>query len=161
MQENRALTPISFWQRYLDSLPAAHPHRDAQPDAFAFGDTAALADELASLVLAGMKRATASLAVEFTSVGDPLPVAGSLSMILRGDKAPVAIIERTEVREVPFREVDQAFASREGEGDGTLAWWQEAHRAYFARVCRSHGKVFDENTPVICQSFRVLWSREP
>jgi uncharacterized protein YhfF len=157
LQENRALTPISFWQRYLDSLPAAHPHRGARADAFAFGDTVALADELAALVLAGKKRATASLAVEFESAGEPLPVVGSLSIILRGDKVPVAIIERIEVREVPFHAVDQAFASREGEGDGTLAWWQEAHRTYFTRVGRSHGKAFDENTPVICQSFQVVY----
>ena len=158
MQENRALDPISFWQRYLDSLPAAHPHRAARPDAFGFGDSAALADELAALVLSGKKRATASLAVEFTSLGEPLPVAGSLSIILRGDGVPVAIIERIEVREVPFHAVDQAFASREGEGDGTLAWWKDAHVKYFARVSRSHGQPFDENTPVICQSFQVIWN---
>jgi uncharacterized protein YhfF len=147
----------AVWHDYLGTLPAGHAHRNARPDVFAFGDTPALADELAALVLAGKKRATASLAVEFTSLGEPLPVVGSLSIILRGDNVPVAIIERIEVREVPFHAVDQAFATREGEGDGTLSWWQKAHRSYFTRVSRSHGQRFDENTPVICQSFRVIW----
>jgi uncharacterized protein YhfF len=157
LQENQPLTPTSFWQRYLDSLPAAHPHRGARPDAFAFGDSAPLADELAALVLAGRKRATASLAVEFTALGDPLPAAGDLSIVLRGDQTPVAIIERTEVREVPFRAVDEAFAAREGEGDGTLAGWREAHREYFTRVCARLGGAFGEDTPVLCQGFRLLW----
>jgi uncharacterized protein YhfF len=160
LQENRLLTPISFWQRYVDSLPPAHPHRRARPDAFAFGDSAALADELAALVLSGKKRATASLAVEFESLGEPLPVVGGLSIVLRGDQVPVAVIERTEVHEVPFRAVGQAFASREGEGDGTLAWWREAHRSYFTRVCERLGAVFDEDTPVICQSFQVISTGE-
>jgi uncharacterized protein YhfF len=160
LQENRTLTPISFWRRYLDSLPAAHPHRSARPDAFAFGDSAALADELAALVLSGKKRATASLAVEFISAGDPLPTAGSLSIVLRGDGMPAAIIERTEVREVPFCEVDEAFAAIEGEGNGTLAYWRDAHREYFSRVLRRHGGVFDDDTPVICQRFQVVWIGE-
>jgi len=151
----------AIWNDYLGTLPAGHAHRNARPEVFAFGDTPALADELAALVLSGKKRATASLAVEFTAVGDPLPAAGSLSIILRGDKTPVAIIERIDVREVPFHAVDQAFASREGEGDGTLAWWQEAHRGYFTRVCRNLGGVFDANTPVICQSFQVVYVKRP
>jgi len=151
------LAPTSLWQSYLDSLPAAHPHRAARPDAFAFGDSAPLADELAALVLCGKKRATASLAVEFTSLGDPLPAAGDLGIVLRGDRTPVAIIELTEVRELPFHAVDETFAAREGEGDGTLDDWRQAHRAYFTRACKRLGGRFGEDTPVFCQSFRVLW----
>jgi uncharacterized protein YhfF len=151
----------ALWNDYLGTLPAGHAHRNARPDVFAFGDTPALADELAALVLSGKKRATASLAVEFTSLGDPLPAVGDLSIVLRGDGVPVAIIERIEVREVLFHAVDQAFASREGEGDGTLAWWREAHRSYFTRVCERLGGMFDANTPVICQSFQVVYVNRP
>ena len=104
-----------FWQRYVGTLPAEHPHRQAQPDAFTFGDSPALADELGALVQAGRKRATASLPVEFTSVGLPLPAAGDVSIVLLADGAPVAIIELVEVRHVPFQAVDAAFAADEGE----------------------------------------------
>jgi uncharacterized protein YhfF len=62
-----------------------------------------------------------------------------------------------EVRHVPFHAVDAAFAADEGEGDGTLAWWQTAHRSYFRRVCARLGDTFDETAPVICQRFRLVW----
>jgi uncharacterized protein YhfF len=148
----------AFWQRYLDTLPAEHPYRHAHPDAFAFGDSPALANELAALVQVGRKRATASLPVEFTSLGLPLPAAGDLSIVTRADGSPVAIIELVEVRHVPFQAVGAAFAADEGEGDGTLAWWQAAHRRYFSRMGARFGDTFDETTPVICQRFRLVWS---
>jgi uncharacterized protein YhfF len=144
------------WERYVATLPAAHPHRARPPDVFAFGDSPALADELAALVEAGRKRATASLPVEFSLEGLPLPAPGDVSVVTRADGTPVAIIELTEVRHVPFHAVDAAFARDEGEGDGSLAWWQAAHRRYFGRVCARVGERFDETAPVICQRFRLL-----
>ncbi|MBC7957699.1 MAG: ASCH domain-containing protein [Cytophagales bacterium] len=116
-------------------------------------------DELADLVLSGTKQATASLAIEFTSLGEALPSVGDVSIILRGDSTPAAIIERVAVEQLPFKQVDAAFAAREGEGDGTLAWWREAHRGYFQRVCQRLGGQFDDNTPVICQSFKLVCKR--
>jgi uncharacterized protein YhfF len=144
------------WQDYLHRLPVEHVHRQVKPDAFAFGD-GALADELAQLVIAGKKRATASLAIEYTACGESLPKVGDISIILRGDGVPVAIIERTEVKIVPFQDVDADFAATEGEGDGSLASWREAHVQYFNTVCERLGGVFNETTPVICQVFRVVW----
>lgn len=147
----------AFWKEYVSQLPTDHPHRGTRPDVFAFGAGGALADELAALVLSGKKRATTSLAVEFTSVNEPLPHVGSLSIILRGDLTPVAIIERTDVRTLPFQDVDEAYAATEGEGDGSLAYWRAAHTQYFAGVCERLGGHFDHKTPVICQIFRVAW----
>ncbi len=93
---------VSEDEAVLGTLPVEHPHRHARPDAFAFGDSPALANELAALVQVGRKRATASLRVEFTSVGLPLPAAGDVNIVTRADGIPVAIIELVEVRHVPF-----------------------------------------------------------
>lgn len=151
----------AFWQRYVGTLPAEHPHRHARPAAFSFGDSPALANELAVLVQAGRKRATASLPVEFTSLGLPLPRAGDVSIVTLADGVPVAIIELLEVRHVPFQSVDAAFAADEGEGDGSLVWWQAAHRRYSSRVCATLGGEFHETTSVICQRVRLVWSGGP
>jgi uncharacterized protein YhfF len=148
----------AFWERYLRTLPANHSHRGTRPDVFAFGDSPSLADELAALVQTGRKRATASLPIEFTSEGLPPPAPGDISIVTRADGTPVAIIELTEVRHVAFHAVDAAFAGDEGEGDGTLAWWQAAHRRYFGRVCARAGDGFDDAALVICQRFRLLWT---
>jgi uncharacterized protein YhfF len=149
----------SFWQEYLSHLPADHPHWSAQPDAFAFGGGGAIADALADLVLSGTKKATTSLAVEFTSLGEPLPKVGSVSIIVRANLAPVAIIERVDVEMVPFEKAGEEYAAIEGEGDGSLAYWRRAHREYFGAVCERLDGHFDERTHVICQVFRLVWPR--
>lgn len=147
----------SMWRAFVNSLAADDPRRQARPDAFCFGDGAELADELAGLVLAGKKRATASLPIEYTALGEPLPKAGDLSLILDGKGQPVAIIARTSVDLVSFGAVDAEFAAREGEGDGSLRFWRSAHTAYFGRVCARLGGTLDAATPVLCQRFACVW----
>lgn len=147
----------AYWAEFVESLAAHDARRTAKPDAFGFGGEGALADELAALVLAGRKRATASLPVEYTSLNAPLPRAGDLSIILDGQGNPVAIIERVSVDLVPFQAVDEEFAACEGEGDGSLRYWREAHTWYFNRVCSRLGGRLEGDTPVLCQRFRLVW----
>jgi uncharacterized protein YhfF len=151
----------AYWAEFLRSLAEGDPRRVAQPDAFGFGGEGAIADELSALVLAGRKRATASLPVEYTSLGEPLPKTGDLSIILDGKGDPVAIIERTAVDLVPFQSVDEEFANCEGEGDGSLGYWREAHTWYFNGVCARLGGTLEQSTPVLCQRFRLVWPRRP
>jgi uncharacterized protein YhfF len=151
---------FDFWYAYLDRLPAVHPHRSMTPDEFAFGGGGALGDELARLVLAGKKRATTSLPIEFTAVGDPIPESGSLGIVLDSRSRPVAIIERTKVESVPFEDVGAAYAAIEGEGDGSLVYWKRVHLEYFQDVCSRLGGVFNAKTPVLCQVFRVIWPQD-
>jgi uncharacterized protein YhfF len=149
----------AYWTEFVQSLSAQDPRRNARPDAFGFGGEGKIADELAALVLAGKKRATASLPVEYTSLGEPLPKAGDLSIILDGTGVPVGIIERTSVDLMPFQEIDEEFAAYEGEGDGSLQYWREAHTWYFIGVCQRLGGRFEEEMPVLCQRFRLVWPR--
>jgi uncharacterized protein YhfF len=146
-----------FWRVYLATLPADHPHHAARVTAFAFGDSPALADELAALVVAGRKRATTSLPIQFEAEGAPFPAAGDVSIVTRADGTPVAIIETTAVSLVPFGEVDAAFAEAEGEDDGSLASWRAAHQAFFARVLARSGGQLDDASLCICEHFRVLY----
>ena len=151
----------ALWRDYLAHLPIDHRHRAVKPDAFAFGGSGNLAAELAELILSGRKQATTSLAIEFTSLNEPLPKVGDMSIILQGELKPVAIIERTEVKTVPFESVDESFAATEGEGDGSLAYWRAAHTEYFESVCRRLGGTFNAKTPVLCQEFRLVWPAPP
>ena len=83
---------------------------------------------------------------------------GDHSVILDGAGRPVAVIRATEVRVLPFAEVDEAFAYDEGEGDRTLAWWREAHWAFFSRQCAARGEVMDEGQPVVLERFELLYT---
>ena len=146
-----------MWEAYTRELPPDHAHRFVTPDAFGFGGEPELADELAALVLAGKKRATTSLPAEYSSLNEPFPKPGDASIVLRGDGTPVAIIETTEVIAVRFGSVSAEFAAVEGEGDGSLDYWREAHLDYFGAVCSRLGGHFDVDTNVLCQVFRVVW----
>lgn len=121
-----------------------------------FGDSAELAAELGDLVRHGVKRASAGLPASWQAEGDPLPRVGDVKIVIDWSGEPIAVIEVTEVRILPFDEVDEAFARDEGEGDQTLAWWRGAHWRYFSRECARLSCQLAKTMPVVCWRFRLL-----
>jgi uncharacterized protein YhfF len=115
-------------------------------ETFSFGDNPALADELAALVLTGLKRATCWAASDglLTEVGKRM-------VMLNSTGKPLAVLETLELVQRPFDDVDAAFAYDEGEGDRSLAFWKRAHRAYFSRKGQ-----FAEGMLLYCERFRVV-----
>jgi uncharacterized protein YhfF len=118
----------------------------SQLESFSFGDSPALADELAALVLAGTKTATCSSASDGAST-----YVGKRMVMLSGSGRPLAVIETEELTQRRFGDVDAAFAYDEGEGDRSLAYWREAHRRYFTRLGQ-----FAEDMLLHCERFRVV-----
>ncbi len=145
------------WHAYLATLPADAPARQAPYVAEAFGDNAALADELAALVLAGTKTATCSALWEWEAEGQALPGVGLHTVVLDGRGVPVCIIETTGVTVRPYDEVDARFAWEEGEGDRSLDYWRTAHWHYFARTLPSIGRSPTPKMPLVCEWFRLVW----
>ena len=133
----------------------------AQPDyaAFAFGDGPALATELAELVVAGKKRATASLARQF-GAAEPMPRVGEFAVVVDGSGAPRCVIRTTEIRLGALGSVDDRFAWDEGEGDRTRDWWLAAHRRYFARMAAREGFVLGDDEVTVFERFEVVWPAE-
>jgi uncharacterized protein YhfF len=127
-------------------------------EAFAFGDSPALADELAALVLQGTKRATAGALWAYEVEAKLLPRPGELSIVTSGAGVPLCVIETLAVEVLPFDQVDADFAATEGEGDGSLAFWRQAHTAFFSRECAQAGRVFQPDMPVVCERFRLVYA---
>lgn len=121
----------------------------SQLESFSFGDHPKMANELAALVLAGIKTATCWAASE-----GALTHVGKRMVMLSGSGEPLAIIETVELTQRRFNEVDAAFAHDEGEGDRSLGSWREAHRRYFAR----RGQ-FTDDMLLYCERFRVVEQR--
>ncbi|MCP4167986.1 MAG: ASCH domain-containing protein [Chloroflexi bacterium] len=126
-------TVIAFWQFFLSTFPD-----DATPpttyETWYFGSTKVMANELGNLVLAGTKRATASLVWYYEHAGKIVPKAGDISVITDWSSNPLCVIETTEVSITPFNQVDAQFAFDEGEGDRSLAYWQEGHWRFFLGI---------------------------
>ncbi len=129
------------------------PADSVVPPAWSFGATPQQADRLLDLVLDGVKTATASALCDYETDDDPLPEPGELSIVLDGAGHPRALLATTDVRVVPFDEVDADHAAAEGEGDRTLAYWRREHERFF----REHSSGgFDPRMPVVLEHFERL-----
>jgi uncharacterized protein YhfF len=145
----------SFWAVYTHAVGGVDPARFYE--AFFFADSEALANTLVELVLSGKKQATAGSVASYEAEGKRLPAPGDLSVVTDWAGVPKCIIETVAVDLVPFDQVTEAFAAIEGEGDGSLAYWQEAHRQYFERECSRLGSTFTEKILLACERFKVVF----
>jgi len=144
----------AFWTRFC---AASDRPATPQPEAWPFGDSVELADELLALVLQGPKRATAGSVDEFEYEGQPLPSVGDLEIVTDGSMRPQAVLELTDVRIGPMSSVDDAFAWDEGEGDRSRSSWVEAHTQFFTRFLPTIGQVFDPDMATIFQRFDLIY----
>ena len=145
----------AFWRRFAASRAVDPTPRFLE--AFHFDDNEPSADALAQLVLAGTKRASAGLVWSFEAASVALPKAGDLSVVTNWAKTPLCVIETRRADIVPFADVSEDFAATEGEGDGSLAYWQRAHWAYFGRECGRIGRIPGPAMPVVCERFEVVF----
>ena len=153
-----AALPVALHAFWRDALPSLGADAAARfYEAFSFGDGAAMADELAALVLAGTKRATAGLLWGFEHDGEQPPRPGDLSVMTDSAGRPLAVIRTLQVDIVAFEDVDAAFAATEGEGDGSLRYWREEHWRFFTRECARIGRTPDPRMPVSCERFDVVY----
>jgi uncharacterized protein YhfF len=123
--------------------------------AWHFCDNQADADELASLVARGIKRATAGALWAYEAEGEALPRVGAYNVITDWEGRPRAVVRTVGVEVVPFGEVSPEFAAAEGEGDLSLAYWRRAHWAAFSRELAGIGRQPSEDMPVVCERFEV------
>jgi uncharacterized protein YhfF len=143
-----------------DLTPKLQGHGIALPGLVArvgaFGDSAELSEKLLALVRTGRKRGGASLLWAHEAESEPIPCVGEIEIVVDHRNAPSVVTRITEVEVVPFNQVTAQFAEREGEGDGSLQYWRNAHWAFFSRECRRIGREPSDTMPVVCSSFEVL-----
>lgn len=148
-----------FWEVACRAVPCLQATAEYQ--VWHFGDSAPLARELAELVLHGPKRATAGLLWDAEIDPAMMPVLGGHSLVTDHAGAPLLVIRTTQVEIRPYGKVDADFAAAEGEGDGSLDYWRNAHWAYFSRRCAALGRTPSEDMPVILERFALIYSAGP
>ena len=144
----------AFWQRYLATSPdKTARYRVAQQ----FGDGVTMGNQLADLIMRGIKTATCSCLWEWQAEGESLPNIGTLDVLLDGDLRPRAVIELAELTICAFEDVDAQFAFDEGEADRTLTTWRDIHWQWFSTVLPAIGRAPSMTMPLVCERFRVLY----
>ncbi len=146
-----------YWYAFLSTLPSNSLYFEKTYIAERFGDTPKIADELGQLVVSGIKTGTCSALWEWEAEEKLIPHPGLVTIVLDGKDQPICIIETTEVSVSRFSMADEEFAQAEGEGDLSLEYWREAHIKYFSRTLPKIGMEFNENMPLVCERFRVIY----
>lgn len=127
--------------------------------ASALGHTRRLADELAELVTAGIKRAHATLLRDFQKELEALPQPGDHLVVLDGAGRPRAIVRNSHVELRHFCDIDERFAFEAGEGDMSLAWWLTAHRQDYAERGERERFEATEKLELVLEFFELVWPR--
>ncbi|MBN3214593.1 ASCH domain-containing protein [Pectobacterium polaris] len=121
------------------------------PDAlrWSFGDSSELADELLQLVREGHKTATCSSYHAFKN--EETPQVGDYNIVLDGAGQPSCVIRTRSLTLVRYCDVTAEMAAKEGEGDKSLAFWQQAHQAFFER-----GGSFAPDMLLVFEEFELV-----
>jgi uncharacterized protein YhfF len=104
---------------------------------------------LVAAILAGEKTATSGLLDEYEADREDVPSPGDRYALAGYDGEAAAVVEITEARVVPAREIDVAFARDEGEGFESVEDWRVAHERFFERP-------IGPETRIVALRFRVV-----
>ena len=130
------------------------PHGKVRVDGY--GDSDALSKELLALIRSGQKRAGTGLVWLYEHDNEPLPEVGDIEVVIDHLGQPSVVTRIVSVKVLPYGQVTAEYAAIEGEGNGSLRYWREAHWSYFTRACQRIGREPSESMQVACSVFEVL-----
>ncbi len=145
----------AFWERLRGAFDIA----DSDYHACSFADPALSrnVDKIGRLAVAGNKRATAHLALDFEINGVRRREPGDYWVVVGSAGNPLCLVRVTRVEVAPFNAVEVGLAVTEGEGDLSLEYWRGAHRPYFERQLAQWGRAWRDDLPVVCEYFDLIW----
>ncbi|OIQ17593.1 MAG: hypothetical protein BM556_12385 [Bacteriovorax sp. MedPE-SWde] len=143
---------VEFWNKF--KIEKSIDHDNYNISMFGGPD---IADELCALILVGDKTAGSSLVKDFEVSGDPLPKEGDFHVVIDSQKEPVCIIKTLKTEVNKFYDVPESVAFAEGEGDKSLAHWQNVHEDFFTFFLEELGIEQLEDADVITEHFEVIY----
>ncbi|WP_419905751.1 ASCH domain-containing protein [Kiloniella sp.] len=144
----------AFWKSCREYIPAED--WDASFASWSFGDSAELANDLLKLVISGAKTATCGALFDYEADNEAIPLEGSYHILTDFEGAPACLIQMSSVTLSAFRDVPVVFAFAEGEG--TYEEWKQAHTEFFKRRATETGNVFDGETVLVLERFKVVYA---
>ena len=142
------MTAKQMWKAFLKIAP-----EESGKEVDAWNYSGEDGDRLAELTARGIKTATSSAYPVYEAVGEALPRSGEYSVVTRRDGTAVCVVYTSKVYVIPYKDVSEAHAWREGEGDRTLSYWRKVHQAFFTECLEQQGLLFSEDMGVVCEEF--------
>ena len=139
---------MKYWNDVVRQL---NIDEHAKVRAYRFGDTP---DELAQLVVDGVKTATCNALKLYELNNRPVPQGGDYHIILNKAFEPVCVIQITSVTIKKYDEIDEQFAI--AEGDGSYKNWDDIHVRFFTEQLGLFNESFHRQIELVCQTFRVV-----
>lgn len=140
-----------MWDNFIKQHPE---YKDSNYSAWRYG---AIPDELAELTVKNIKTATASAYELYAVDNDPLPPVDGFNIILDSKDKAVCMTKTTKVSIVPFLEVSEEHAFKEGEGDRSLETWRKEHTELFTQWYEEANLEIHDNIPVVCKKIKVVY----
>lgn len=150
-------TVKEMWKKYLSTIGENINNSGKTYESWYFCNNEKDANELAGLVKKGIKKATASLHCLYEIENELIPEVGDYAVITNWKGVAQSIIQITSINTIPFKEVTEELAAKEGEGDKTLSFWRKVHRKVFTLELKEYSKKFSENMLVVCEEFAVVY----
>lgn len=147
---------IELWEQFKRQSLLTHDTYDA----WAFGNSPEMADELLTHVLKGEKTGTSSLYVLYELEQEQVPEVESYSVLLDGNDQAQAIICTKVVEILPYSQVSEVHGYLEGEGDRTLSYWRSVHQPFFEQELKKYGQTFSEDLLIVYELFELVYQKK-
>lgn len=147
---------IDLWSQFKTHYSLTHDTYDA----WAFGNSPEMADELLAHVLKGEKTGTSSLYILYELEQEQVPKVESYSVLLDGNDQAQAIICTKVVEILPYSQVSEVHGYLEGEGDRTLNYWRSVHQPFFEQELKKYGQTFSEDMLIVYELFELVYQKK-
>ena len=145
----------ALWEAFVNEHPEYRGY--PEPPADHFGASEEVADSCVRLVMRGLKRSTSHSLLGLQHRGESLPGIGDLNIVTDWAGNAHCIIRTVKVRLKPFFSVSPEDARLEGEGDGSLEYWKQAHWDYYTLELGAFGKKPVQSMIVVCEEFEKIY----
>ena len=147
------ITVEEFWKDYL----VQSEDQGTELQISMFGDESSC-DELVALIASGKKTAGSSLLKDYLSCDEQPPEVGRISLVVDSKGQPVCIIEITDVIQYAFKDVSEAIAMAEGEGDLSVEYWKKVHADFFNESKEALAIDSLDDEIIVTEFFKVIYS---
>lgn len=150
----KTLSIDEYWMNFLSAkkLPENTPYSGE----CSFGTELESSNVFLQQILNGRKTVSFNALPSFEIDRESLPRVGNLYILTDYEENPHGIIETTDVRILQFKDITWSLAQFNGDAD-SIEEWREIYKEFFEEDADIMGYDFSENTPIVCEQFKLLY----